>query len=116
MILAETWDKLNHATWTRGGWEIDGVMHWLAKDHPGTGGRVAWHVWADRGRPIPEHLIRCHFPEDGWHAVVGGELLAEKNCIKKREMCFCLASPEGDVVEIIGWQAERDEHERGERG
>lgn len=109
-ILEETWEKIKNQTWVGGGWEIDGVMHWIAKDHPGTGGRVAWHVWADEGHPTPDHLVRCFFPEDAWRAVAGGELLREDNCIRQRRTCFCLVSPEGDAVEIMEWPL------AGERG
>ena len=105
-ILEETWERIRNQDWVRGGWEIDGTMHWLAKDHPGTGGRVAWHLWADDGRPMPARWVRCFFPQAAWEAIAGGELIPERNCIRKGEIGFCFVSAEGDNVELSEWPFE----------
>lgn len=94
LMLEETWDKIHDQEWTDGGWMIDGMKHWIAKDHPGPGGRVAWVVWIDDGRTLPENLIHCYFPEDAWRELARGELVPERNCIRKRNVAFCLVSPE----------------------
>ena len=101
-MQADLWEIIKDAQWC-GGWEIDGTMHWLALDHPGTGGRVAWHLFADGGEPFPDHWIRCHVHEDQWVAVSRGRLDEEKNCIRKDEFNYCFVNTEGGGVEIIEW-------------
>ncbi len=109
LISEEVWNRISDLEWTDGGWMIDGMKHWLAKDHPGPGGRVAWVLWQEDGTPLPENLIHCYFPEDAWQAVARGELVPERNCIRQRNVAFCLVSPgRENTIEIAEGPFDRE--------